>query len=378
MDLRKPILFWLMVLGLAPGQSFAGAEAVASPRPGDLAPSSTTVPTEPSGGSVRVVVDPRIELMGIVQLLNGYFLTTEYDFVYKLDALSHFSSFRDHPAVTMFSEMSQSGFNFDAVPKAMLALTAPPELNRRVDLPDRMIERAGGEERFGEFVEALRNFAIDSRFQPFLEAHQGTFENVIEATTPAVEGAVEALRRYTGMDLDGTSVVLGMLLHHGGFAASMETSQGEVEAWALIGPVGSQDGLPTFGSATYVASTAWHEFSHTFINPLSHNYESQIAAYASLLEPIAEQMAQQAYPDWQTTVNEHVIRAITTRLIQLEQGDDAGREALARETKRGFVYVEALVDRLKEYEASRDRYPNIASFYPRLIDVFREASEAER
>ena len=39
---------------------------------------------------------------------------------------------------------------------------------------------------------------------------------------------------------------------------------------------------------------------------------------------------------------------------------------------QGFAYVEALTERLKEYEQNRDRYPTFHDFAPRLIAVFDE------
>jgi hypothetical protein len=55
-----------------------------------------------------------------------------------------------------------------------------------------------------------------------------------------------------------------------------------------------------------------------------------------------------------------------------ELGEDAGEQALANERASSFVYVEALAERLKEYEQHRDRYPTFRDFAPRLIAVFDE------
>lgn len=351
---------WLLVLFLAPYPLSASAAQ----------------PVDRSSDSVRVVIDPRIELMGVVQLLSDYMLTTQYEFTYKHDVRVYFTRYQDHPAVTMFREMSQAEFNFDAVPKAMLALSNPPELESRTPFSDYAIRRAGGEDRLNEFVDALRDFARQSRFETFFAAHQGTFEQVVDGTRSAVENAVDVLRAYSGMEIAGSTVVVGMLLHHGGFSATVEHQTGETDVFAVIGPVGSKEGLPTFGTEANIAGIAWHEFSHTYINPLTEAYADEVAKYAALYEPIAQQMGRQAYPVWDTAVNEHIIRAITARLAYLEDGQAAGDEELDNQKKRGFVYVEALAERLKEYESARDRYPTIAEFYPRLLDVFGEAAEA--
>lgn len=325
--------------------------------------------------SVPVVVDPRIELMGVVQLLNDYRLTTRYDFLYKQDARTYFARYQEHPAVTMFKEMSQANFNFDAVPKAMLALSKPPEMALRAPFPGDALARAGGAEKLDAYVEALRDFARESQYEAFFDAHQGTFDQVLERARPAVDDAMEVLRRYAGVKLEGSTIILGMLLHHGGFSATIEPASGTTEVYALMGPVGGEQGLPAFGSARRMAVLAWHEFSHTFVNPLTTAHRGELEKYAALYQPIAKEMARQAYPNWNIAVSEHVVRAITTRLAYLEEGEETGAKALEGEEKRGFIYVAALVERLKQYEAARQVYPTLADFYPQLIDVFREAAE---
>jgi hypothetical protein len=118
---------------------------------------------------------------------------------------------------------------------------------------------------------------------------------------------------------------------------------------------------------------AWHEFGHSFANPIVDSYRGKLAAYASLYEPIAEQMRRQAYPRWHTCVYEHIVRAVVVRLVALEFGNDKAGQRLQYEADRGFVYVETLCDRLKQYENSREEFPALRDFFPQLIDVFAQA-----
>lgn len=58
-----------------------------------------------------------------------------------------------------------------------------------------------------------------------------------------------------------------------------------------------------------------------------------------------------------------------------EEHEEGGERERRGHTERGFRHLDALLERLAEFEANRDRYPTIADFYPRLLDVFREAAE---
>lgn len=329
----------------------------------------------PAGAaSVRVVTDPRIELMTVVQLLADYPVLSSFDSPYRRDVQVYFSRHKDHPVVPLFHEMFAQGFGFDAVPHLLLALTPPPELKPRFALSKELEGRAGGKEKIDQFVTALRDFAHRSRFMIFYEAHQGTYEQVVESTRPVAEHAVAALSRYAGKDLNGSTIVLGMLLHAGGFAVFYDLPDGSVEATAILGPRSIQEAFLSFGSENQIKGMTMHEFSHTFVNPLTEKHWGALARHEALYAPIAEKMRRQAYPVWEIAVNEHIVRAITIRMAYLDGGQEVGDKELRQQKDRGFQYVEALVERLKEYEGARDRYPTIAEFYPRLLRVFQEAA----
>ena len=67
-------------------------------------------------GSLNITVDPRIELLAVVQFLSGYGdrkgLITKYEFPYKRELMEYFSSYKNHHAVKLFTKMSTSGFWF--------------------------------------------------------------------------------------------------------------------------------------------------------------------------------------------------------------------------------------------------------------------------
>ena len=73
--------------------------------------------------------------------------------------------------------------------------------------------------------------------------------------------------------------------------------------------------------------------------------------------------------------NEHIIRAITSRLFYREFGANAGKEALDTERRKGFKYIDALYAQLVKYEQARAQYPTLESFYPRLLGTFSEFKE---
>ena len=339
----------------------------------------------PSGAAQKldVSVDPRVELLSVVQLLGGYvmgasLINTDAT-AYRRDLDVYFAAHRGHPAVKMFAEMYPKGFAFDAPPEALLYFSNPPELTQRQPVPDEIKRRAGGERRLNEFVSALRDFARATRFMSFYNAHRREYLRMVEGMRANAKSIdlVGVLENYYGMRQHSYHVMLMPLAVELGYGVNVRRDDGALDVYQMIGRSSVKNGSPVFGEGGgfTLQHLVWHEFSHSFVNPLTEKYRAEVMKYASLYAPISKEMKGQAYPDWEHAVNEHIIRALTSRLAARAVGAEAGDRELQAEKKQGFIYVEALAERLKEYEGQRGKYPTFADFYPRLIDVFREAQE---
>jgi hypothetical protein len=336
----------------------------------------------PPPRAVNIRVDSRVELLAVVQFLSGYDkryrLITRFDFPYKQDVREYFSTYKSHPAVQLFDRMSAEGFSFDAPPTAMLYLSEPPELAVEKPFTEYLNKRAGGEKRLKKFVELLRDFAKETGFVVFFKAHNGTFQQMVANAQKRMGGTnyAQTLQDYYGISQNSYNIILSPLFT-GGFGPRIERSDGKYDVYSILGPMNMKDGQPAFGSEESFRHIAWHEFSHSFVNPTTAKFSKEIDKYKTLYEPISGKMKGQAYPDWQTCVNEHIVRAVTTRLTSREISSEAGAQALDREKARGFAYVRALCESLARYEKQRDKYPTFVDFYPELASVFKNLSEKD-
>lgn len=195
---------------------------------------------------------------------------------------------------------------------------------------------------------------------------------------------ISPLENYYGLKQHSYTIIL-VPLFSGGYGPRMEQKDGAFDVYIIIGPREAKAGLPDFGSAGNLERLAWHEFSHSFVNPITERSIEGINKYSSLYDPVSSWMKPQAYGNWETCVNEHLIRAVNGRLAYhqeyKEKGEKAAERALQDEIQsqrsKGFFYVEALCKRLELYEANRVRYQTFVDFYPELITLFKELSEAK-
>jgi hypothetical protein len=330
------------------------------------------------GPALVVVVDPRIELLAAVQAISDYGewtgLITRYDFPYKQEVIAHFEPFREHRAVTLFETMAREGFSFDAPVSAVLHHGGPPELAPIAPCGEELIRRAGGQERLEAFFEALRDFAKASSFMDFYEAHQPFYETIARNVSAKVGAMdVDMLEDYYGVKQHSYRIIPAPLFHSGGFGPRIRHEDGRYDIFSVCGPRDAAGDIPVFGTSDDFRYLVWHEFSHSFVNPVVDAYGKQVDAQAKLMGPIRKAMERQAYPNWRTVVYEHVVRAATCRFAFRVQGEEAGRKAIEHEKGRSFVYIEPLCARLQQYEQQRDRYPTLHDFFPELLAAFDEA-----
>jgi hypothetical protein len=319
-----------------------------------------------------VGIDPRIELMTGIQMLDGSWLLSRYDSPYRKDLWTFLRDAARDPAVETYRQLASQGFAFDVVPR-FFALLTPADLSLSAPVPGELARRAGGKEKLRILASQLPSFVNSIDFNTFLKTHKGTFAAIELKNRRAAADAADILWAYLGETPSSWRITLGLLLHNGGFATGEEA----LIPQAFIGPVGVSDGLPDFGGLERIGPLIWHEFSHTVVNPLAEVHEERVAELEFGFEPIQGDMAEQAYGDWKTTLNEHVVRAIEVCVTERVLGTAAAVALIDSYEGLGFQYLSALVEELREYESDREQYPTLKDFYPRLLDRLEQAASRQ-
>ena len=82
--------------------------------------------------------------------------------------------------------------------------------------------------------------------------------------------------------------------------------------------------------------------------------------------------------NWLHGLREHLVRAVMIRLVALDRGEKAARKQYAEEGFSEKPYLKAFLELLQDYERSRDDFPTLSDFYPRLVAAFpKPASSPE-
>ncbi|HOT74529.1 MAG TPA: DUF4932 domain-containing protein, partial [Candidatus Wallbacteria bacterium] len=333
-----------------------------------------------SAGRLNISIDPRIELLSVVRLLSGYSEKghAAYDTVYKKAALDHFKKFKKHPAVELYKKMTNSGFSYDAPPSTMLHLSWP-DLKVKTPFTDYLITRARGIENLNKMAELFADFAKKSNFEAFYKSNADFYGSLIDGAIKAIgkNDFAAQLESYFGPGPNSYNIILAPILRRqGGYGPSVKSPDGKLDVYNIMGPVGADEKNYDFGGTENYRSLVWHEFGHSFVNPLTEMNSAEINLYKKLFDPIAKQMAEQAYPEWQTSVNEHIIRAVCARLSAINLGESEYSGDINYNKSRGFAYIEDLCSVLTLYEQQRSKYAEFKSFYPQVTALFKKLAES--
>ncbi len=303
-------------------------------------------------------------------------LIVQEGFSYKQQIGTYFGEYRKHPVVGLFKELSDNDFDFGAPPAAMLHLANPPALELTCPFSEYIINRAGDEASLHELVAALRDFAAITDFMAFYNENQKYYEEIINNVKKKLPGRdyIGYIEKYYGMKKQSYTVILAPMLK-GGFGVSPGDNTDVEHDYYIKGADAVIEDMPFFGDRFRFESVLLHEFSHPFVNPITAAHPELVEKYAHLFEKIRETMGDLCYTDWDMCVNEHIIRAFTSRYYYRESGTVEGEREFEGHREKGFIYLEAFCTALEEYENNREMYPDFKAYYPDLLEkVFGDSA----
>ena len=319
----------------------------------------TIQPIERTIGKLHISIDPRMEILSAIQLLT-YHPGQDRNLPYSKDMLNYFEPFLSLEAATMTSALMQEyGFGRDAPVSFMLYLSQPLELEQQIEFAYHLKERSGGGDNLEQYRGAIKQFAETSNFEAFWNSKIPYYNQILDLTIANIgeRDLVMVLEDYFNDTKDGFNIII-IPSFSGGVGASITDADGKEKIYACF-----QDGADLF----YLV---WHEFGHSYVNPVTAKYHDRLEPLDNLFEPIMSLMGRQGYINSETCVNEHVIRAVGVRLYELHLGSQQAKALLEKELLEGFIYIEPLIEKLKEFENQRDKNNvTFLEFYPELLNV---------
>lgn len=326
-------------------------------------------------GICNVSIDLKVELLGVVQYLADdpnilkEIKNNSGVEKYSEDISNYFFKYKDEPVVDFYKQMRELGYSYDRPPMTMMYVDDNLKLLNNVTLPDYIINSAGGKEQIVKLLDLLTDFRKKTKFDEFYMNHTDYYSSIVSKVKNRVDkiGCVEKLIKYYGYKENSYNIII-QPLSIGGYAGCVPTKDGISDVYDfMVVPEEDEE----------FSNLLIHEFGHSYINPLTEKNINEVYKYANLYLPIKESMSKQAYGNLSECVNEHIVRAVTYRILYDLYGSDVSRSYINLDESHSFIYIKSLSERLGEYENNRNTYSTINEFYPRILDELKELSDEE-
>lgn len=336
--------------------------------------------------SLKVSIDPRMELLSAVQINADYPFLSPYDFQYKNKMIKYFSKHKNHEAVKLHEEFLKKGFAYDAPVELMLNLSEELKLENSID-DSNIMKIMESNENLNCFIDEIRQYYNETNFAKFYSENTELYNIILDEVVENIRDRkiIKKFEDYYGYKQNSYNIILSPVVINGGYGIRINNNKNEYDCYTVFGTMEVRNQLPTFyAKVSYKGYTCdyifimliWHEFGHSFINPLTKKYIDQVNKYKRLYEPIAEKLKVQGYGDWKSFVNEQIIEAIVARLTSIHcNKKDAEISLEINRDIKGLIYIDEIYNRLEKYENNRDKYPTLNDFYPEFIKLFNELSQ---
>jgi hypothetical protein len=330
-------------------------------------------------GGVQFSVDPRIELYQAVVLGSGIPLTNYVDIDYKTKVDKHISKYKSHPLFSFSERHLKNGRLFKYIDDPIwFLLHHTKNFEWRTDVTY--------DKRNDIYIDSfrlyLKRFVEETDYIHFFNGNADFYNISIANLKFNLEDFEEKNRvlNYYGVK-NSEAIQFNFILNFfgwGNFGPRLRTSKGR-ELYAVIAPEKSFIRIPTFDQ-NRIYNLIWHEFGHSFANPAAEKqpYADELEALSHLHAPVKESMRAQAYAEWSAVVKEHLTEAVTCRLAAQKFGEAFAELNFVR-VKKGhrWIYLNPLIEALKEYEQNRTKYPTLEDFMPNIVAAMKKVTQAD-
>lgn len=321
----------------------------------------------------QIAVDPRLELLGVVQRLAGQEKAPPDDAAYARLVDERFGPWKGHPVVRLYADLAKGPG--DPLGVILLYYTDPPALALKdPSAPVPFADTENGGEKILSFVWQLRDFAARSGFQAFFKENASRYAEAERSARREV-GSLDpeaAIARYTGIDVQARRHYALSLLYtprlNDSFiipypdVALLGRHDGPFDVWTFFQYFSRKESRERTDYSPFKVPSPelWQESVYVLIEPAVYYFE-----HLRPFDPVAYYGAEAAAC---RANNVNCVKSAVVGAVLDRMGAGGPRPPGNPD------YEAALGERLKEYESHRDRYPTLWDFLPRLLSVYSETA----
>jgi len=328
---------------------------------------------------LNVMVDPRLELLAVIQYLSGSKMVFRGG-PYAEAVAAWFSGYSDYPVIQRLKDMEECGYVYDLPVSSFLLFEDFSLTNKRLNwdpTSEEMnrqrltcVEQVGSLE---EFYALVHQFAMQSDFAGFFASQKDYLQQRVDDTVHALDKHPDMIAHmvdWYGYSLSSYNLVISPLVR-GGYGPALADAEGGIHAYCVVSIDCSQ-----FSDDDLKQLSSWffHEFSHSYVNPLVDKHWDLFKSGEELYNVIQKKMYA-AYNSWWVVVAEHLVRVNDHRLSELYFDSEEGT-TLQGEIDSGFLFIQAAYDAIRQYELEHQQHgTSYADYFPTIAKYFMDRTD---
>lgn len=328
----------------------------------------------------KPIVDKRVELLSIVfRLADAQEYNSEYFKLYTDKINAHYAPYKNHKLIEFIKKIRrENGIGYDAVMK--IAIHLDENLNPITEFTDNVPEGRWGKENADQFVKLLKEFYKQSNSKKFFKDNGELYEEASKRFLDIYNLLdVDWYKKFYGKAPEEEFIIINGLGNGGGnYGVSSHLPNQKKKVYAIMGAWSVDDsGMIVFPRKSNYLGIMIHEFCHSFVNYLLDQNPTPFQKNGEkIFELVKDKMEKQAYNNWQTMLNEALVRASVIKYaIDHNIPKENIQEMIQQEKKLGFVWIEDLLAELEKYDKQRDIYPTLESYISNLAEAYNTFAE---
>ncbi len=321
---------------------------------------------------IKVTVDKRTELLYVILSLSDYaeinsdLMIDNENYPYKYEVDNYFAKFKNHKVVSLVNEaMKRVYFKYTTPVHLFLQLDDEYNFHGQDKYP--FVGLFNKSQIILDLVKEAKNFAKESKFDEFYNAHLDLYNSIISATENYVKNKniLPWVKEFYKAELPEQTFSINHLLlgKNVGYGISQDD-------WAVCcdGVRCWDEGInfkPNFGVKHFTAHAYHylHEYLHSIVNPLTDMFFEEVCNFDFSL--VNEDLKLKGYSNRSAFVNDSVIRAIEPVYMKDSGYSEESIEDYIKDVEsQGFICTRELYAKLLEYQNKKD-----TNFEKEFVDI---------
>ncbi len=324
--------------------------------------------------NVTIEIIPDVELfLTLCYISDQYPGINKLDFKYKSDIDEYFGKYKNHSTISFVKEFMNNHYSAYLM-KVYILNDQFKEDSSHVNL----LRMGNDYQTKVKLIDSLRTscikFAEDTNFKKFFNDRKPYYINKIKEVKSALgeKSVIPPRESFWGIKKDKYRIIISLLesdLHSCWF-----NNDNLSHSIYFLTPKFSIEGDAKFGNADtsnlaegkmaasdYIYYGSGHEFGHSFLNPITIKFESQI----NEINLVFTKSGQPTKVDF---LNESILRTYTAYEFFKEGKEDVANMVIHGERMNGYIYNGKILELIHFYESNRNLYQRFEDYLPHLIE----------